>query len=233
MRKTRFKESSLVVRAFLSDGSLVSLLFKGALRPKSALASQLLPFALLEFVFYQKEGRGVFTASEAFVVEDFASVRASYESQVVAASFLQRAASLIKPEQAIPEVFDITLALLRGWDDICRLPQDVVWAGFVLKLLTFAGFAPSIDFCAVCGGMLPPQGLRFSPAAGGVVCPACSAPNDAVEIDEALRRALAFMLAKPFRAYGRLELTPQRAKRARELLDRFWTYHIGEGASAT
>jgi len=54
-----------------------------------------------------------------------------------------------------------------------------VLRAFEVKLVTLVGFGPSLDACALCGrpdeAWGHPGPLAFSPAAGGLVCPACRA----------------------------------------------------------
>jgi DNA repair protein RecO (recombination protein O) len=47
--------------------------------------------------------------------------------------------------------------------------SPLVLAGFLLKLCSIAGFAPSLERCAECGG----PAAWFSPGQGGAVCPGC------------------------------------------------------------
>jgi DNA repair protein RecO (recombination protein O) len=44
-----------------------------------------------------------------------------------------------------------------------------------MVLLRELGYAPVLEACAVCGKPATGEKLAFSPAAGGVLCPACAA----------------------------------------------------------
>ena len=226
--KTRFKESSLIVRTFTEDGSLVSLMFKGALRGKTNINARLLPFALLEFVFYVKSERSVHTASEVSVVQDFSEDISEYESQVRVAKYIRKVASLLKPCQSIPELFDITIALLRGWKELSNVPDDILWAGFMLKAMTFSGFAPAISLCASCGARLDDVGApSFSPATGGFVCADCPPPTDAIATTNKIIETCQIMLSNPFKKYGKIHISRSEMKKTKEVLEKFWLYHIG------
>ena len=227
--KTRFQESSLIMRALLENGSIVSLMFKGALRSKTRVSAHLLPFALLEFVYYEKPGRAIHTASEVAVIEDFSANFADYESQAECSRFLKRAASILQPEQAIPEIFDIVLALLRAWAKLSGISQNLIRAGFLLKIMTFAGFAPAIAHCASCEGRLPAnRRLHFSPSQGGFICDACSSAADATLCAQDLPATMEFMLGNSFAAFEKIKISQKNEKEIIELLEKFWAYHIGD-----
>ncbi len=227
--KTRIRATSLIVRAFCEDGTIVSLLFKGALSSHKgdSTSKYLLPYALLEFIYYEKETRQVQTASTVSIIEDFPAARMDYETQLVGAKFLKRATSLIKQGQAYPEIFDITLALFRNWQRSKKVPDDTIWAGFLLKILTFAGFSPAIDRCAICQGQLSERNLAFSPSAGGIVCGKCQKPDDSIPISKNIFKTLQYLLGNPFPKYDKANITPQEQAKIKELMEKFWLYHIG------
>ena len=50
---------------------------------------------------------------------------------------------------------------------------DLLTRYFEVRMLTLTGFRPEVFRCVQCGGDLAPAAQAFSPAAGGVICPAC------------------------------------------------------------
>ncbi len=227
--RTRFKESSLIIRVLSEDGSLVSLMFKGALRRKSGIAARIKPFALLEFVYYHKRERSIQTASEVSVVEDFSENIGGYNSQVRAAKYIKKAASLLQPEQSNPEIFDIVLALLREWEKISSLPENLLWSAFLLKIMTFAGFAPTIFQCALCNGKIDERnGAAFSPSAGGLICSSCPNPNDAIPFTAEMVKSSQFLISNSFDKLFQIDISANAMNKLAISFERFWAFHIGE-----
>ncbi|MCD6417951.1 DNA repair protein RecO [bacterium] len=230
--RTRYKESSLIIRTLMEDGSLVSLLFKGALRRKSGIAGRIRPFALLEFVYYHRPGKNIYTASDVEVLEDFSDAVSDYTSQQRVAKFFKKAVSLIKPEQSVPEIFDIVLALLREWKEISSLSENLLWSGFLLKIMTFAGFSPTIFRCAICGGKINhEENSAFSPSAGGLICSSCRKPNDAIQFSKEMVKTAQFLLSNSFTKYFKIMPAEDEFKKLNIALQKFWEYHIGEEKS--
>ncbi len=230
IKKTRIQSTSLVAQTFLEDGSIMPLIFKGALRSgKSApAAAYLIQFAILEFVYYEKQPRQVQTASSVSVVEDFPEIRKDYETQLKAVQYVKRVTSLIKPGQNYPELFDITTAIFRNWQEIEQLNEEIVMAGFLLKTLTFAGFGPVISRCASCGGQLTENDIKFSPTTGGFICGQCESPENAFPVSSQIPKIFQFLLARPIPAYEKLKFTKSQASLVLMLIEKFWAYHIGE-----
>jgi DNA repair protein RecO (recombination protein O) len=70
-----------------------------------------------------------------------------------------------------PALFDEALAALDEFGPGTAVGPRV--ARFEMVLLRELGYSPVLEQCATCGSGLPEKGLSFSPAAGGVLCPAC------------------------------------------------------------
>jgi len=188
-----------------------------------------MPFALIEFVFYEKPERAVQTASEALVIEDYSAPLRDYESQSRISKYLHKVEDVIKPGQSVPELFDITLAIMRQWEILTRIDDEILWTGFLLKVMTFSGFAPSIFVCSSCNGELPGEGvIPFSPSSGGFLCNQCAKPEDVIWTSVYVLKLLRFLLENPFPAYEKMSKRKSDVKKAREIMEKFWNYYVGE-----
>jgi DNA repair protein RecO (recombination protein O) len=97
-------------------------------------------------------------------------------------------------------------------------------ARFELVLLRELGYRPALDCCAGCGNDPGDEGLAFSPAAGGVLCPACQA-------DHRDRRPLSPAAHDALRRWSgdgpeTAESTEARAE-VRQVLNHYVTYLLG------
>jgi DNA repair protein RecO (recombination protein O) len=105
---------------------------------------------------------------------------------------------------------------------------------FELHALAAAGLAPRLDACARCGGPLAAAGgLRFDPAHGGALCPACAPLAGPGHLD--LTSAAFDVLARLGRdglAAGAEPIAPQAAREVREAVTRFVEHHLGKRLAA-
>jgi DNA repair protein RecO (recombination protein O) len=87
------------------------------------------------------------------------------------------------------------------------------------------GHGPALEVCAVCGASVTEQGLAFSAAAGGVVCPRCQPrQRDHRPLSPACWHALK-ALPEWTEASGQLD-GPVRSE-LRQLLGNYITYLMG------
>ena len=92
---------------------------------------------------------------------------------------------------------------------------------FLLKLAEVVGLAPALDSCASCGR--PAESLRFSFAAGGVVCDDCRTAG-AVRLRDGLTGYLASLAGADLAELP--EPDPQLSGEAMGIARRFVEYHL-------
>lgn len=227
-RKIRFQESSLIVNAITENGTLRSLLFKGALRRNSKLSNELLPFAVLKFTYYPKGNKNIYIASQVELVEDFEFIRESrYYVQVEIAKLIKNATRLLTSDSENPEVYSVIVEMLRKWRELENVNLHLLKAGFMLKILTFSGFRPTISTCANCGASIAEsKQIFFSPSAGGFVCDACPTPPDSFSSNFKDSLVMGKLLSQSFDRY--IEIVVRNPKRIHEFVERFWMYYVSE-----
>ena len=231
VRKTRYRESSLIVSALMDSGELVSFIFKGALKSRSLISPRIIPFAVLKFTFYPKPDRTIFTASDVKVVEDFGIADADFQNQKKAAKFINYASAAVRHGDKIPEIYELLTSLLRQWHAICGVNERILETGFMLKILLFSGLKPALTNCAVCGKELSEaQRLWFSPSAGGFICERCPKPADSIKTDAEKALAMEKLINTPFKKYDKLSIANPEI--LFDFTKKFWNYHIGEISGA-
>lgn len=245
------KTAAVVLNTYpYSDGSLVahlitrrfgrlSVIAKGARRPKSRLYTQLDRLYVLEVVVYFKPGRSMQTLSDADLIAHHPELRrslvrfytAQYASELVAAGMTE--------DQPNVALYD---RLVLGLDECARWPEDRLPAWvlhFEAGALHALGLAPALDRCIACGRANPYRGAAtFSLAAGGLICRACqnrgSVPHPTLELSAAALRVWRALAIPPGTEEARQLLERAELPRAallelRRLVDRFLPYHLERG----
>lgn len=233
LRKTRIRGTSLIVNLLSSEGELLSLNFKGVLSSKRHLSAHLVPFAVIEVVYYPRPDIEIFTASQAYITEDFPDTKLSYEESEKAGRFVSLVREIVKPAEPFVEAYDLLCAIFRNWNELKKIPFDLLLAGFMLKILTFAGFGTQLHQCTICGRQIEMEGetrYMFSPQKGGIVCNYCKAPLDAIQIFNTTYLLLRMLLASPFTKYEKLGVSSVDSNLLLDLMKRFWVTHIGDSA---
>ena len=186
LRGVDFSETSRIVTFLTPHRGLVACMVKGARRAKSPFAASLDTMNRVEAVIYWKDSRSVQLLAEAALLDDFGAVKRDLDKVTLAGFPLElalRTAHENEPSESLFNTLVFGMERLAQWPG----PAKVHCCWQVLQLLTAAGYQPSLDACAMCGGPLG-AAPRFAYDCGAV-CGQC--PGDrrlSAEDFDALRR---------------------------------------------
>lgn len=169
-----YSETSKILRLFTWDLGTVSVIAKGALRPKSRYGGVLEPFTEGVATFYHRPNRELHTLSGFDLVRSRQGLGRSLTG-FAGASLLAEIVLRTGAEEPHPELYD---TLIAAWDTIAAaegadesLAAALTGAWTVVSLL---GFEPQTGHCIVCERpLVPGEPVRFDTTAGGVACTRC------------------------------------------------------------
>jgi len=120
-----------------------------------------------------RKGRGeLWSLGSVTLVDARLHVRADHPRLALLAYLCEVAGALATEEHAEPTLFGLLDTALTVLDHATAMPTPAFRIGFEAKALTFAGFAPSLQVCVVCGRPLEgPLLLRPDGAAMHADCP--------------------------------------------------------------
>jgi DNA repair protein RecO (recombination protein O) len=173
LRTTDWSETSRITTLWTREFGKVRALAKGGRRLKSNFENALDLLTLCTIVFLRKSSGTLDLLTEARVVERFTPLRTRLPALYAAYYAAELLADWTEDYDPHPDLFDEARAALA---DLQRPDTNVGprLARFDLVLLRELGYRPALEACATCGAALAGPGpLAFSPAAGGVLCPAC------------------------------------------------------------
>jgi DNA repair protein RecO (recombination protein O) len=172
LKTYEYSETSKILRLLTRDLGLCSVIAKGARRPKSRFGGLLEPFTDGVATFYAREGRDLHTLSSFELRRE----RQSLGRELVryaGAGLLTEIALRFAHAAADEELF---VQLRHGLDRLVAQEGDMeaVIVEEAWRLIERLGFAPSVEFCSVCGEPLQPdQASHFDLAGGAIVCGNC------------------------------------------------------------
>lgn len=172
IRLTDYSETSQVAALYSREFGRLSVLAKGAKRPRNNFEGRLDLLCHNRIVFAQKTRSTLHTLTECKLLDRFMGLRADV-SRLYAALYAAELVREMTPiEESQPPVFDLLLGCVRS----LSAGEDVGLALllFEVRLLSLTGYAPPLSACAHCGTeRLPGGSAVYSPAVGGVLCRAC------------------------------------------------------------
>lgn len=225
LRKTKLGESDLIVTLLAADGCQIRAVAKGARKTSSRFGARLEPFTVADLML--SPGRSLEIVTEAQTVTSHSALRSDYDrlrAASVVADFLDKVSVECQAEERL---FGLATATLDAVETAGIGDLRALVVAFLVKGMAMQGYRPQLAACACCAGPTDPHDVRFSLAAGGVVCAGCAgidasvvrvAADVPVVIDALLRAKLADVAALGIPA-------PLTADTFR-LVKAFVTYHL-------
>ena len=169
-----YLESSRIIRLLTREAGIQSALARGARKSRARYGSALDLFAEGSAQLYMKANSELHNLTT-FEITKSRSELAEEVGRFTAASTIAELALRFAGEEGNPQLYDTVSDIL---DQIARATlEETVSIGLAgcWRIVSVVGFTPELSSCALCHTPLrDSEDASFSPAAGGVVCPACS-----------------------------------------------------------
>jgi DNA repair protein RecO (recombination protein O) len=202
LRSMRLREADRIVHMYAGTRGRVGAVVKGVRRTKSRFGGRLEPFSRVQLVLY--EGRGeLHTITQAERVEWYPRLREHGGAILAAGAACESVLRLFGDGEGNQAAYNLLCHELQLLDARPEAAGPANLLAFRMKLLLAAGFVPELAACARCGGPADRAGaggsaVRFSGAAGGVICHDCGA-GDGFTLDPPARAFMLGALASPLK----------------------------------
>ena len=197
LRSMRLREADRIVHLYTGTHGRIGAVVKGVRRTKSRFGGRLEPFSRVQLVMY--EGRGdLHTVTQAECVEWYPRLREHGGAIYWAGAACESVLRLFGEGEGNEAAYNLLCHELKLLDTRPEAAGGANLLAFRMKLLLAAGFVPELTDCARCGGPAGAGSLRFSAAAGGVICHDCGA-GDGFTLDAPARSFMIGALAAPLR----------------------------------
>jgi len=161
-----FGDSSKIIDLLTLGGGRISVMAKGARRPKSRLLNLCEPF--VEGDYNLTPGRQFEYIKDGELIDAHLELRSSVR-RLTSAAYCCELARTVLLDNIDDEVFYLLKAGLSAIESASEQALPHVLAAYVFKLASFIGFRPTLARCVICGR--PASGaLCFDTEQGGVIC---------------------------------------------------------------
>jgi DNA repair protein RecO (recombination protein O) len=197
LRSMRLREADRIVHMYTGTRGKIGAVVKGVRRTKSRFGGRLEPFLRVRLVLY--EGRSdLHTVTQAEAVEWYPRLREHGGAIYYAGAACESVLRLFGEGEGNEGAYNLLCHELQLLDSRPQAAGGANLLAFRMKLMLAAGFLPELSDCARCGVAAGPGALRFSAAAGGVICHDCGA-GDGFTLDQSARSFMAAALASPLK----------------------------------
>lgn len=154
LRGVDYKETDRILTVLTAENGLMTVKARGCRRKNSPLAAPTQLFAYSQMTLF--EYRDYYTLQEAAVQEQFLGLRAELERLALASYFAEVAQTVAVEGEQNSQLLSLVLNSLYALATLDK-PLDLVRAGFDLRCMVIAGYAPLLDACAICGAARPEE----------------------------------------------------------------------------
>lgn len=224
LRKTKLGEADTIVTLLAEDGRQVRAVVKGARKTLSKLSARLEPFVVADLLLHT--GRNLEIVAEARTVAAHDTLLTDFDRTAAASVVSDIADKLAVEDQAEERLFALCVATLDALESAPLDALDALVAAFLVKAVSMHGLRPQLSSCASCAGALS-DGARFSPRAGGSVCPACGTRDPgAPPLTPQSRDLLAALLQARLADVPAMAPSPDTVADVLRLLRAFIAFHV-------
>ena len=192
LRTQKLGEADRIITLLTRQNGRVRAVAKGVRRTKSRFGARLEPFTHVDVMLHP--GRSLDVITQAEVIRPYGAPLAEDYPRYTAGTAMLETAERLTPMEKEPALRQFLL-LVGGLRTLSETGEDareprLVLDAYLLRSLAVAGYAPSLEECAVCGTVLRGPVLRgpetagehslaFAVAAGGLTCRPCRPPGAA------------------------------------------------------
>ena len=170
LKRIPYGDTGIIFRVFTEEVGKVSILAKGAWRPKNAAGPLLEPINHIHIQFYNKNTRNIQILKDAGFVQHFSLLRNSLDRMILAFAIVE----IIDKSTSESNPYPILYRL--GWRALDKLNDEnqnlwFVFAFFLYQVLLRLGFMINLNNCSKCNQDVIRGGL--DDYSGELVCTDC------------------------------------------------------------
>ncbi len=168
-------EADRIYTTYTLETGKIRSIAQGVRKPQAKLAGHLENFALADLTVIKKRGTGRIAGS--IVENNFDNLRNNLEALKCALKASDIFNNLVGMEEKDEKIFNLLKQFIEALDKASEDRKgsvDVLFYGFIFKLLELLGYKLEVSSCVDCTSPLSREGNYFSAEKGGVVCKNCS-----------------------------------------------------------
>ncbi len=221
LRRQDFGEADRLLVLLTPGHGKFRAIAKGARKPTARKTGHVELFALVDMLIAR--GRELHIVTQAETKEPFLPLREDLVRGTYANHLVELLDRFTAEQDASHAEFDLLVQAL-GW--LCEdVDLGLVARYYELRLLALAGFAPSLHQCAIGQETIEPQDQFFSPADGGVICPAHHEGLDrGVPLSLTGLKILRYLQTRPWDAVRVLQIAGAQHQALEQIMLLYLTY---------
>ena len=170
LRTVNYSESSIIVTLFSKESGKITLMAKGARKPKSQFAAQLEPMNIINTNYFHKDGRSIQLLKNSSFIEDSMDIRENFDALNYGLTIVEILDKLLHENDIDPIIFRLSIRTLSALK-LAQINYDIVFSFFLLQLSVRLGFMPELNKCCNC--FIHLETAKFDEHRGELMCKNC------------------------------------------------------------
>ncbi|MFA5575741.1 MAG: DNA repair protein RecO [Tissierellaceae bacterium] len=223
LKEMRYKDTSKILRIFTRDYGKISVMARGAYRPRSQIIANTQPFSYNEYQFYR--GKNFLYLNQADILDSFYSIRERMERVIYGQYILELVDKSMEIEMENIKIFDLFLKGLQVLSSLESGFMEFIVA-YELKFISFLGYRPHLDGCVMCKEHVIDD-FKFSIQEGGIICRECALSDPyKLNINIEMLGGMKELLFTPLEKVGDLDIDESNLNRLHSLIVDYILYNI-------
>ncbi|TSC95930.1 MAG: DNA repair protein RecO (recombination protein O) [Parcubacteria group bacterium Athens1014_10] len=222
-----FKENDKIINFYTRDFGKKELLAIGARKINSKLNPHLQYFTVLEICFVK--GRNLDRLTSASIKENYFKINSSLKAIALGNFCLGVIDQLIKSSHPDESIFDLITELfeLLNKDLKKNHLEDLLISIFLMRFLSFLGYAPELYICLKCKNKAGKEGNFFSFKRGGLVCAKCHQEDGASQaISAEAIKILRLFLSEELEVAEKIKAPKEILRQVNKITINFLAFHL-------
>ena len=177
LRTIPYGDTSLISRLFTENEGKVTIMAKGARRPKNTVAAALEPMNHLSVQFYHKNSRDIQILKDAAFLQNFTSIRNDLSKIVIGLTIVELLDKSTRESNPAPILYRLGWRVLENLDN-SKVDHWLLFAFFLFQHSLRIGFMPELSSCTKCRSQI--KDAVFDNSTGELVCQECNTDGEFV-----------------------------------------------------
>lgn len=217
IRTKDYGEGNKILVLYTQELGKISVMARGAKKPKSRLSSVSQPFTRGLYLFYKGSG-GMGTLSQGEILQSFRALRQDLFQASHASYFVDLVDKLTEEHEKNTYLYQLLVETLQFLED--GKDADILTRLFELKLLHIGGYRPELNQCVICSRTDGDFG--FSVVEGGLICERCKTRDpEHIRLSVGARKVLRTLYLIQPHQLGDIRV---KAETRKELQQVIWTF---------
>ena len=216
-----YGDTSIISRVFTEDQGKVTILAKGARRPKNNAGALLEPMNHIHLQYYHKSSREIQILKDGVFSQQFSNLRKELNKIIVGLTIVEMMDKSTMDNNPFPILYRL------GWRVLKKLNDEkqniwLVFIFFIYQLSLRLGFLPNLKKCSKCNAYLTSS--WFDDYTGELVCMDCSTQSK-INLEENILSVLQKLESLHLDEIHTLSINIQGIANSIQFLDTFISFH--------